>query len=200
MCMDIFDTGLFQIAQCSVQSVDARNVLGARLKLVRHKFRLEFRIGNTSCTAGHQWDHLMSDLVAYQESADSLWTQQALVSGECQNIDVHLLHINRKGTCCLCSIHNEFEIVFVADIAHFLKRHNGTADVGSVQHHDCLGVWTDHFFDLVHHQLAVTGAWDAVKLHTQLFYLLQRTHHGIVLHRGNQYMISRAQIALDNVV
>ena len=198
--MDIFDTGSFQEGKRSVQSVDTRDVLGTGFKFIRQKVRLHLRVGNAAGTAGDQRDHLLRNLIANQKSADSLWTQQAFVSGEGEHINVHLFHVDREGTRCLCRIQNKGQSVLFAQLSHLLDRHQGATNVGGVQHQYRLGVWTNHSLHLVDEQLALLVAGDAVKLYALLKHLGQRAHHGIVLHCGNQDMVSRAQVSFYNIV
>ena len=138
--VNLVDAGLFQIVQRRVQSVDAGDVLGARLKLVRQKVRLNLLVGDAAGAAGHQRNHLAGNLVADQKSADALRAKQALVPGEGQHIDVLLFHIDWEGTRRLGGVHHKGKAVLLADPSHLLQRHQGAADVGGMQHHDSLGV------------------------------------------------------------
>lgn len=113
MLMDIFDTGPFQEGKGRMQSVDTRDVLGTGFKFIRQKVRLHLRVGNAAGAAGDQRDHLLRNLVADQKSADSLWTQQAFVSGEGEYINVHLFHVDGEGTRCLCRIQNKGQTVLL---------------------------------------------------------------------------------------
>lgn len=111
--MDIFDTGPFQEGKGRVQSIDTRDVLGTGFKFIRQKVRLHLRVGNAAGAACDQRDHLLRNLVADQKSADSLWTQQAFVSGEGEHINVHLFHVDGEGTRCLCRIQNKGQTVLL---------------------------------------------------------------------------------------
>ena len=122
------------------------------------------------------------------------------MSGEGEHINVHLFHVDGEGTRCLCRIQNKGQTVLFAQLSHLLNRHQSAADVGSVQHQHRLGVWTDHSLHLVDEQFPLLVAGNAVKLHAMLEHLGQRTHHGIVLHCGNQDMVSRAQVSFYNIV
>ena len=56
------------------------------------------------------------------------------MTGKRQGIDVHFFHIDGDHTCCLRTVHDESQSVFMAKAADFFDGKNGAAYVAGMCH------------------------------------------------------------------
>ena len=74
------------------------------------------------------------------------------------------------------------------------------ADIARVRHYDKPGVRPQQRLHGFLNQGAVLLAWNAGKSDAELLKLPQRTHDRIMLHRGDQHMVARAEKAFEQDV
>src|SRR5699024_7399321 len=131
-----------------------------------------------------------------QKRAYALRAEQALVSrhdqcGEAKALKIHLDMPRR-----LRGVEREGDAALAADLANRLRSLYPAPDFGAVAHHYEAGVALYHAGQGFEAQAALRVAGDALKGDALALQLHQGAHDGVVLHRGHEAVVARAEQAL----
>ncbi len=179
---------------------DARQVHSAAFKAIGHKIWDLLAVAAAAGAAGDQGVDLHTKGFVYQHPAHTLGPPQALMAGEAQDMDSHLLHINGKDAGSLSGIHCKNQPMTGADFARLPDGQHGSAQVRSVEHHHRPGVGANQVLHLLGVQHAVAVGLGGVKGNALGRHLSQRPHQAVVLHRADDHMVSRFEQAFDDIV
>ena len=157
-------------------------------------------MAETAGAAGEQGRDLLRHAFRQNKAAGALGTQQPLMAGEGQGVDVHGLHVDGPHACGLGAVHEEFQPVGPAEVPRLLNGQQRAADVAGVGHHHCPGLRRQTGFHGLRPQRPRPVAGDAGERAACLRQLRQGPHDGVVLHGGHQHMVPRPQKALQQHV
>ena len=130
-------------------------------------------------------------------AAGTLRSQKTLVSGEAENVNVHLLHIDGENTGSLGSIHDEQQPVFLCNRAHLIQVHRISGEVGAVGADDGLGIFTDAACKIRITDPSQRIRRDDGELQAFFFHLVKGPQDGIVFQSGGDHVVTGIQSAFD---
>ena len=154
---------------------------------------MDFRFGSTAGSAKNQRTEVYID--AEGKAAGSLWSAQALMSGESQKIDAERLHVDRADAGGLRGIHGEAHASFSCNGRNFGDGQQSAGDIGSVHDQNQTRVRTNRPLHPVGIQPAAGIAGNDGQTDAPGFEFPQRPHHGIVLHRTDDDVVGGVQEA-----
>ena len=131
------------------------------------------------------------------DAAGSLGTQEALMAGEAENIDVHFLHINVKDTGRLGGIHGIDKAVFPCDSTDPADIQQIARQIGAVCGDDGLCIGPDLFFKISVAEIAPPVCVKNGQFHPTVFQFIKGPEDGIVLQGGGDHMVTGVQHTLD---
>ena len=141
------------------------------------------------------------DVLANAKASDPHRTHQALVAGEGQHIDVHVLHVYGNGTRGLGCVDRECHALLPANPANLSDRLNRANHIGAMVHNHQCRVGPDRSGDVV--WIDKPGCvkrnkrrFDAAVAHE----VVDRADHGIVFQIGGDHVIASRQQAGDRQV
>ena len=106
-------------------------------------------------------------------------------------------HVNWDCTGCLCGIQNKKELMFLAEVAKLLYRHDCSTDIGGMQTDEKFRIRAEKLFCFFYKKRSVSRAWNPVKSDTICLKLYERPHHCVVLHGRDQDMVTGLQKSLQ---
>ena len=189
-----------QKAQRSVKPRKPRKVHRSGFEPVGQKFRHELGVAHAAGAAREKRRQLLRQIFSQDDATRPLRTEQPLVPRKRHSVYVTRLHIDRKNARSLCAVEKEADLMTLAERTDLFDRQQRSADVACVQADKKPRVFPHKRFRLRKPHRPVRIARDPVKHHARSFQLPQRTHNGIMLHRGHQHMVPRAQKALEQQI
>ena len=113
-------------------------------------------------------------MLTQHKAANPLWSQQSLVPGKGQGINMQLLHINRKNTSALGTIHKQKQPFILAKLSHPSKGQQGATYIAGVRHKHSLSPLLHQLGQSLQLQITLLVAGDATKAYLGSRCLLAR--------------------------
>lgn len=194
------ETGLLEPGKRGVQPVDPRQVQRPRLEAIRHEVRHLLCVGEAAGTAGEEGLDFPGKPLPEQEAADALRAQQSLVAGEAESVNAVARHIDIEHSGALCAVQKKEDALLPAETPERLYGLYCTVDIGGMGADEQTGVRSFQRGKRGKLHPSVPICWNPAELDALLRELRQRTHHGVVLHRGHQCMVARMEQPLQQEI